>query len=66
MKKFIRSCSAVVFSCALAFSAVGVIPANAAEVPVEQVTGIIKEAKEATAAFVKSTPTQTEKHLMQI
>ena len=60
MKKFIRSCSAVVFSCALAFSAVGVIPANAAEVPVEQVTGIIEEAKEATAAFVKSTPTQTD------
>ena len=60
MKKFIRSCSAVVFSCALAFSAVGVIPANAAEVPVEEVTGIIKEGKEATVAFVKSTPTQTE------
>ena len=60
MKKFIRSCSAVVLSCALAFSAVGVIPANAAEVPVEEVTGIIKEAKEATATFVKSTPTQTD------
>ncbi len=60
MKKFIRSCSAVVLSCALAFSAVGVIPANAAEVPVEQVTAIIKEAKEATATFVKSTPTQTD------